>query len=309
MTFESIYRRAVLGVAGTPPIERFLRQRGMRLGVSRFVAGVTVEEALETARSIEESGLLVILDLLGEFVDTAEGAGAMTEQIQDAVRRTGDGLRDPSLSIKPTQIGLGVDFDLALDNARSIARCAGGAGTSVCLDMESHEYVDGTLELFRRLVEDGYGNVSTVLQSYLHRTEADLESLLRMEPKPELRLVKGAYREPASVAFQNKAKVDDQYGKLVRQAIDGGAKTNIATHDERLLTDAGSYLQSAKVGPDDYEFQLLFGVKPGLQRRLQDAGHPVRIYTPFGEDWYGYFSRRLAERPANAMFVLRGLFG
>ena len=304
---ESLYRRSLLGLAGAEPVEKFLRKRGMRLGVARFVAGSNLEEALPRASELEGAGLLTILDLLGEFVEDDASARAATEQIVAGLPILRDGLEKPAMSVKPTQLGLGLGFETALENAREIARCARGAGVEICLDMENHPYVDGTLELYRTLHGEGYHNVSTVLQSYLRRSEADLEALLELEPRPTLRIVKGAYREPAEVAFQEKSKVDSQYRKLLFRLLEEGGRANIATHDERILREAEAFLRGADVA--GYEYQLLYGVKPGLQRTLRDEGHPVRIYMPYGRDWYGYFSRRLAERPANLMFVIRGLVG
>lgn len=281
----------------------------MQLGVGRFVAGSSLDEALPKARELEEAGLMVILDLLGEFVEDHAGAQAASEEILAGVKGLAEGVASPAISVKPTQLGLGLGFDTALENARRIASCAQGAGVEVCLDMESHPYVDGTLLLYRTLHGEGYLNVSTVLQSYLRRSEGDLEALLELDPRPTLRIVKGAYREPGEVAFQEKPKVDGQFRKLLYRLLDAGGKANIATHDERILREAEAYLRDSGPGRDRYEYQLLYGVKPALQRKLRDNGHPVRIYVPFGSDWYGYFSRRLAERPANLMFVLRGLIG
>ena len=306
---ETLYRRSLLGLAGVEPVERFMRRRGMQLGVGRFVAGSTLAEALPRARELEAEGLAIILDLLGEFVEDVEGATAATDEIVAGVVRLDNELSSPAMSVKPTQLGLGLGLDTALSNARRIAEQARASGVEICLDMENHPFVDGTLELYRCLHADGFGNVSTVLQSYLRRSEADLERLLELEPRPALRIVKGAYKEPAEVAFQEKALVDSQYRKLLFGLLEGGGRANIATHDERILREAQAYLMRTGLDRRHYEFQLLYGVKPALQRRLRDEGHPVRVYMPFGRDWYGYFSRRLAERPANLMFVLRGLIG
>jgi proline dehydrogenase len=306
---ETLYRRTLLGLAGSRPIERFLRERGMRLGVGRFVAGESLDSAIEAARRLESAGMLVILDLLGEYVASEDGAEAMTREIVAGLSELGAATTHPAMSVKPTQLGLDVDFDLALANARRVAQCARSVGAEVCLDMESHEYVDGTLALYRRLHEEGHLHVSTVLQSYLRRSLDDLEELVSMQPPPTLRIVKGAYREPAEVAFQDKAKVDGRFRAMVYRLLDAGGKANVASHDERILGEAAAHIQGSGLGAERYEFQLLYGVKPSLQRSLRDAGHPVRIYVPYGSDWYGYFSRRLAERPANLAFVLRGLFG
>lgn len=281
----------------------------MRLGVARFVAGEALEQAIEAAKRLESSGMLVILDLLGEFVASAAGTEEITQEILDGLSGLSSETASPAMSVKPTQLGLEIDFELALGNARRVAQCARSVGAEVCLDMESHAYVEGTLRLYRALHEEGFENVSTVLQSYLKRSSADLETLLRLDPRPTLRIVKGAYREPAELAFQDKAKVDDRFRQMVYTLLEAGGKANIATHDERILREADAFLKGSGLGQECYEYQLLYGVKPALQRSLRDAGHPVRVYVPYGSDWYGYFSRRLAERPANLGFVVRGLFG
>lgn len=281
----------------------------MRLGVGRFVAGEALEQAIEAAKRLESSGMLVILDLLGEFVASAAGTEATTKEILDGLTGLSAETESPAMSVKPTQLGLEIDFELALDNARRVAQCARAVGAEVCFDMESHAYVDGSLRLYRSLHDEGYRNLSTVLQSYLKRSLDDLDALLRLEPRPTLRIVKGAYREPAELAFQDKAKVDERFRQMVYTVLEAGGKANIATHDERILREAAAFLQGSGLGQDRYEFQLLYGVKPALQRSLREAGHPVRVYVPYGNDWYGYFSRRLAERPANLGFVVRGLFG
>ena len=175
--------------------------------------------------------------------------------------------------------------------------------------MENVPYVDGTLQLYTTLQDEGLTNISTVIQSYLYRSMADLQALLARVPHAELRIVKGAYREGADVAFQQKSDVDAKYRELLWYALEHGAKINVATHDESIIAEVEARVRSAGLGPDRYEFQLLYGVKPALQRALRARGHTVRIYLPYGKDWYGYFSRRLAERPANLLFVVKGLFG
>jgi proline dehydrogenase len=307
--FSMIYRQGVLGVAGLKPVERLMRRLGFRIGVGRFVAGESLSEAIAALQRLEAAGLAGILDLLGEFIDTRAGVDDMVNQILVTLDALAQHDLQRYMSVKPTQLGLGLDTQLALGNSRAVALRAAGAGAQVCLDMESHEHVDGTLELFRTLHADGHQHVSTVLQAYLHRTESDLAALATLEPRPVLRFVKGAYLEPASVAWQDKAKVDMQLRKLVFTALEGGIHTNIATHDEKLINETRDFIRSNNVPAEQYEYQLLYGVKPRLQAQLAAEGHTVRIYVPYGHDWYGYFSRRLAERPANLAFVVRGLFG
>lgn len=307
--FASLYRRAVLGVADSRPIANFAKKQGWKLGVDRFVAGEDLESALSVLRALEAKGMRGILDLLGEFVASEAGAEAMTREILDTLTRLEAESISRYMSVKPTQLGLSLSYDLALSNATRVAQRAQEAEAHVCLDMENYPCLPGTLGLYRDLHARGFGHVSTVLQSYLRRSLADLQSLLELSPRPTLRIVKGAYRESPEVAFQDKAKVDAQFREMVRLGLEAGAYLGVATHDERILEDVKAFARTAGLGPEAFEFQLLYGVKPRLQERLVAEGHTVRVYVPYGEDWYGYFSRRLAERPANLMFVLRGLFG
>lgn len=306
---ENLYRRVLLSVADAPPVSAFVRQQGRKLGVSRFVAGEGLPEVLEAVRALRREGLESILDLLGEFVDTEAGAAAMTDEILNTLEAVRAEPGERYMSVKPTQLGLGVSFDLALHNARRVSEKAREVEARLCLDMENVPYVDGTLKLFRTLFDEGHHHVSTVLQSYLYRTKDDLEALLALSPKPALRLVKGAYRESEAVAFADKRKVDQNYRNLLYRGLEAGATLGVATHDESIIRETEAFVRGAGLGPERYEFQFLYGVKPGLQRALVARGHKVRIYIPYGRDWYGYFSRRLAERPANLLFVVRGLVG
>ncbi len=306
---DTLYRQVLLSVADAPPVSAFVKKQGRKFGVSRFVAGEALPEVLGASRRLRADGLESILDLLGEFVGTEEGAAAMTAEILATLEALRHEPGERYMSVKPTQLGLGVNFGLGLENARLVAEKASEVGAQVCLDMENVPYVDDTLRLFRTLQDEGYRHISTVLQSYLFRTQDDLETLLSMDPKPTLRIVKGAYRESKEVAFQDKATVDKNYRDLVYRGLEAGAKINVATHDESIIRETEAFVRGAGLSPDRYEFQLLYGVKPALQKRLVASGHKVRIYIPYGEDWYGYFSRRLAERPANLLFVVRGLFG
>ena len=306
---DTLYRRAVLSVADAPPITKFIKQRGFNLGVSRFVAGEQLPEVLEAVEALRRDGLESILDLLGEFVDTEAGAAAMTDEILMTLEALKNVPGEGYMSVKPTQLGLGVSFELGLQNALKVAEKAHDVNAQLCLDMENVPYVDGTLKLFSALQDAGHTHVGTVLQSYLYRTMDDLNALLEHSPKPTLRIVKGAYRESESVAFQDKAKVDRNYRDLVYRGLEAGATVGVATHDESILREVEAFVRGAGLGPERYEFQFLYGVKPALQRHLVAKGHKVRIYIPYGHDWYGYFSRRLAERPANLLFVVRGLFG
>lgn len=305
----SLYRRTVLGVAGWGPLERFARARGLRLGAARFVAGERLEDGIRVAHELAAEGKHAILDLLGEFVDREEDAAAMAAGVRDTIRAMAALPEPRRLSVKPTQVGLGLDPGLALDHLRALAAESARAGVRLCIDMEDHPRVEATLRLLETLHDEGHTHVSTVLQSYLRRTPHDLERLLARDPVPELRLVKGAYREPAEVAFPDKADVDRAYRELLERMLEGGGTVHVATHDESIVEHAQARVAATGIPRERITYQMLYGVMPRLQARLEAEGESVGVYVPFGSDWYGYFTRRLAERPANLAFVARGLVG
>jgi proline dehydrogenase len=306
----SLYRRSVLGVANLPPIERLARRHGFRVAARRFVAGESVAEALPALVELAEGGRALIGDVFGEYVrdrSAAETMAATVASTIDALQRAGI---PAVVSVKPTQLGLALDPELAAALAADLGRRAEEAGGRVCLDMEDHRFVDATLTLLARVRTSGAPAASTVLQAYLHRTPADLETLLAGSPKgSEVRIVKGAYHETPQVALHDVPAIRRAYLALCERAWRGGAKVNVATHDEGLIREATAFLRGADLPRERYELQLLYGVRPQLQARLVAEGHPVRLYVPVGADWYGYFSRRLAERPANVAVVLRGILG
>lgn len=314
MDFPVVYRNVMLATADAPFVRNFLIRYGWRLGVGRFVAGQDFHSALPALRAVEDSGRKLVLDVLGEFVSTEALARHTAATIEDAVRSAAAAGTGRYFSVKPTQLGLGVSPELAYELASSLASLLHRVGGQLCLDMENVPYLDATLDLYERLRRDGHHHVSTVLQSYLHRTPADLGRVLELaadvEQGPtELRLVKGAYRESAEVALQDRARIEGAYRELAYRTLAAGVKLNIATHDEALLRELLAYVKGAGTSHDKYEVQMLYGVRNGLQESLAKDGHPVRVYVPFGDDWYGYYSRRLAERPSNLAFVVRGMFG
>jgi proline dehydrogenase len=207
--------------------------------------------------------------------------------------------------VKPTHLGLGLDDEVAYENLASLCGVAAGHANFVRMDMEESRHVDGTLSLYRRLREGGAGNVGFVLQAYLHRTPDDLEALLPLGPN--LRLCKGAYLEPPSVAHREKRDVDRAYARLLERSLRAAEFTAIATHDERMIEHAIDFTRRERVAPERFQFQMLYGVRPRLQLSLVERGYPVLVATPYGPDWYRYLMRRLAERPANIGFLLRNL--
>jgi proline dehydrogenase len=299
----SIPRNIILGVTQNPLAARWAQRCGARLGASRFVAGEEVEDCVAVLRELDARGLLGYAIKLGESVtDTAQVARTV-ETYRVLARRLAAERLATTMSLKLTHVGLAIDERLAYEAAHEIIAEAASHDVFVRLDMEDSRMVDGTLATYRRLRDAGLSNTGVVLQAYLHRTLADLESLLELDLN--VRVVKGAYLEPPSVAFAHKRDVDRNYRRLIEAALEGAAFTAIATHDDQAIAHAAAHL-----GPSPgstYEFQMLYGVRPQLQDRLVAAGHPVRVCVPYGPDWFVYFGRRLAERPANVLFVLRSL--
>jgi proline dehydrogenase len=279
---------------------------GMRRETSfarRFIAGETVDEAIAAARVIESRGLLHTLDYLGESVTSLAEAEAATRdylRVADAVTQAGI-IRN--LSLKLTQLGLDVDRATAVDNLRKILERADGF--FIRIDMESSAYTDVTLKIFEILWEQGYRNIGVVLQANLYRTDADEERISRLGAP--IRLVKGAYREPKAVAYQKKSEVDAQYATLLKRLLERGRYPAIATHDIDMIDIARQHAARLGLGRDAFEFQMLYGIRRDLQTMLVKDGYRVRVYVPFGRQWFPYFMRRLGERPANIGFVLRGL--
>jgi proline dehydrogenase len=300
-----VFRSGILAVTSNPLVSRAVRRYGMRLGAARFVAGETFAEAIPVLRSLNQSGLRTNTTLLGEGVkDHATTRAVVGEYKSDLDRIAAEGLQT-NIAVKLTHLGLDLDPELAYGNVADVVTHAATHGNFIRIDMEESTRVDDTLRIYRRLRADGHDNVGTVLQSYLYRTPADLESLLPLSPN--LRLVKGAYLEPAAIAHPRKADVDRAYIELAERMLLGGAFTAIATHDERIIDHVIEFTQRHGIGTDRFEFQMLFGVRPQYQIELARAGHRVLIATPYGPHWYHYLMRRLAERPANLVWFASNL--
>ncbi len=289
-----------------------LKRLASRYGLSspngfarRFIAGETIEEAIAAARDIEARGMLFTLDYLGESVTSIDEAAAATREygaILPVIVASGIGR---NVSLKLTQLGLDIDRATAVDNLRRILDQASRHEFFVRIDMENSPYTQATLDIFGTLWQQGYRNIGVALQSYLRRSENDLRRLNEMGAR--VRLVKGAYKEPAALAFQQKAEVDANFVRLMRIALDAGHYPAIATHDLSIIQETTRYARERAVSPDRYEFQMLYGIRRDLQASLVADGYRMRVYIPFGRQWFPYYMRRLAERPANVGFVLRSL--
>jgi proline dehydrogenase len=302
---EGALRRGILAAADDPRVRRFVRSNGMRLGASRFVAGETIDECVRVLRGLNERGLYGNTTLLGESVhDATQVAQVQAEYERLVDRLVAEGLR-ANVALKLTHLGLELDEDLAYDNVRRLVEHAQSLGSFIRIDMEQSAFVDPTLRIYRRLREAGLDRVGCVLQSYLYRSERDLEELLPLQPN--LRLVKGAYLEPPAVAYPRKQDVDAAYVRLLEASLAGDGYTAIATHDERMIERAIRFADEHGIPRDRFEFQMLYGVRPALQASLAGRGYKVLVATPYGPEWYPYLMRRLGERPANALFLLRNL--
>lgn len=279
---------------------------GSRAFARRFIAGETIDDAIAAVRQIQAQGLLSTLDYLGESVTTLAEADTATREylhLIEAVDRAGV---ERNVSLKLTQLGLDVDRAMCVDNLRKVLKVAEQCGFFVRIDMESSAYTSATLEIFDTVWKLGHHNVGVVLQSCLHRTEKDVERVNALGAR--IRLVKGAYREPKAVAYQLKSEVDAAYLRIAKRLLTGGVYPAIATHDEDILSEIRRFAAERAISRDAYEFQLLYGIRRDLQNLLRSEGYRVRIYVPFGREWFPYFMRRLGERPANVAFVIGSIF-
>ena len=296
------------GLAQIPTLQRLASKYGMAAGsgfARRFIAGESIEEAVECVKDLPDKGLLLTLDYLGESVSSSAAAAAAAAdyvQIIDTIVKSGV---ERNISLKLTQLGLDVDRATAVDNMRRILEPADANSFFVRIDMENSPYTDATLDILDTLWRQGHHNVGTVIQSYLKRSADDIRRLNALGAR--VRLVKGAYKEPKNVAYQMKGEVDAAFIELMRLLLDAGTYPAIATHDTNMIDATKAYARSKGYANDRFEFQMLYGIRRDLQMSLVKEGYRVRVYVPFGKQWYPYFMRRLGERPANVAFVLKSI--
>lgn len=297
-------RTVILAAADSPSIRHWVRKYGMRLGARRFVAGENADEFLGVAREVNGRGFAVACGILGENVSSRDEATDATDQYCALLRRFAAEGIDANVAFKLTHLGLDIDPQLAFENGARIAQTAHDTGNSMRLDMEESRYVDATLDIYRRLRES-FECVGFVLQSYLYRSSDDLRAMLELSPN--VRLVKGAYLEPPAVAFAKKSEVDDNYRRLIDIALGAGGYTAIATHDPSMIAYAQALAARLRLPQRGrYEFQMLYGISEARAQSLVARGYRVRLAVPFGTFWFPYLMRRLAERPANLAFFLKG---
>jgi proline dehydrogenase len=301
---QGTLRWMILSAAESPHVRRLVKTHGMRAGAARFVAGETTESFLAAAREANRQGFAVACGYLGEGVATPAEARAARDRYCELLRTFAAENIDANVAFKLTHVGLDIDPELAYELARDIARTAQETGNSVRLDMEQSEYVDATLHIHRRL-RDEFPCVGFVLQAYLFRSAADLNE--RLPFAPNVRLVKGAYLEPPDRAFEHKGDVDANFVALAETALSHPGYTAIATHDPSIVERIERTIKARSLPKRGrFEFQVLYGIGTALAKRLRDRGYRVRVAIPFGEYWFPYLMRRLAERPANLGFFLKG---
>jgi proline dehydrogenase len=308
-----MFRRSLLYLSNQQRLERFVRRNRLaRSFASRFVAGETLQEALAAVRRINDAGATASLDLLGESVTRESEARATGRAYIEMLDRIASGKLDANVSVKLTALGLDVSEELCVSVMQGVLERARECGNFVRIDMESSAYTQRTLDLFEHRFHPNYrDNVGVVLQSYLYRTLDDAAWANRLRAR--VRLCKGAYMEPPSVAYADKEDVDENYLRAMRLLLLEGNYPGIATHDEAIIEETMAFAAEQSIASDRYEFQMLYGVRRDLQEQLVADGYRMRVYVPFGTQWYPYLMRRLAERPANVAFitgnVVREVFG
>jgi proline dehydrogenase len=303
----SLLRSVFIALSANSRLRRFSENSsfGRRMS-SRFVAGFRIEDALTVAQALDKQGLFSTLDSLGENVsspDQARQAAQVYHRLLDAIA----GLNS-NVSLKLTQMGMDLGEGLAFDIVSGLVRHAVEAGTFVRVDMEGSPYTQATLDMVRRLhaLPENRGHVGIVIQAYLRRSQKDIATLLADGIR--IRLCKGAYKEPPEIAFPGKSEVDQNFVALMKMLLKSGIYHGIATHDEAMIRATKDFAAAERIDRGSFEFQMLYGIRRDLQRKLVQDGYKVRVYVPFGEQWYPYFMRRLAERPANVLFLARNFF-
>ena len=302
----TLLRNGILAAAERNEVEQFLRDsRWSRALVARFVAGDQLEDALAVATRLARQGLTTTLDRLGENVVTPDEVRGAVESYSETLRAMAAGGLEPNISVKLTMLGLEIDDDVAYDNMLMLLETARSVDGFVRIDMEGSAYTERTLAIAEALHALVPGVVGTVIQAYLHRSDRDLERLVDL--KMRVRLVKGAYAEPASLALQRPSEINEAFIRLMERLLEAGRYPAIATHDPALIRATRGFALRMGIDAEQWEFQMLYGVRREAQLALARKGYGMRIYLPFGADWYPYFARRIAERPANMLFVLRQL--
>jgi proline dehydrogenase len=300
---ETVSKNFFHAIAESKSLNKAAKKWGFKFGAAQVVAGVTTESAIQTIRELNNKGMTATLDHLGEFVSSKEEALESTQYCLDVLKAISSTGVKSTLSVKMTQLGLDIDKEFCYKNMQKILKLAKQHNLLVNIDMEDYGHCQITLDIVQRLRKE-FDNVQTVIQGYLYRSEKDIKDLVGVP----IRFVKGAYKEPAEVAYQEKPQVDENYWKLIQAHLLSGSFTAIGSHDHIIIAKVKDFVKEHKIPNDQFEFQMLYGFRTELQEQLVKEGYNMRVYVPFGNDWFGYFMRRLAERPQNVSFALKGFF-
>ncbi|MGE6858113.1 proline dehydrogenase family protein [Bacillus pumilus] len=301
---ESVTRNFFLFLSKSSLLNHIARNWGSAVASKKIIGGKDFESAISVIKRLNDQGMAVTVDHLGEFVTKAEIANERTDECIQTIQRIAEAKLNSHVSLKMTSLGLDIDDDLVYRNMKRILDTAEKHRIMVTIDMEDEQRCQKTLDIFKEM-KSQYEYVSTVLQAYLYRTEKDRDDL--NELNPFLRLVKGAYKESAEVAYPNKKDVDQNYKKLIEKQLLTGNYTAIATHDDQMIEFTKNIVKKHNIPTSQFEFQMLYGMRSETQQALVKEGYQMRVYTPYGREWYGYYMRRLAERPANIAFALKGM--
>lgn len=299
----TVVRDFFIGVSKNEFLNDAAKKYGLKLGAQSVVAGTTVEETMESIKTLNAQGISCTIDNLGEFVFEKEEALEARKNILEVIEAIHTHEADAHISLKPSQLGLDIDYDFCFENLEDIVSTAHKYGIFVNFDMEDHQRLQPSFDIVEALAEK-YDNVGTVIQAYFYRAEEDLNRYKNLR----LRLVKGAYKESDDVAYQDKADVDANYIKLIEWHLLNGKFTSIATHDHRVINHVKQFVKDNHISNDKFEFQMLFGFRTDMQQQLVKEGYNFCVYVPFGNDWFGYFMRRLAERPQNLNLMTKQVF-
>jgi len=299
----AVSKNFFLYVSRNKTLNKAAKKWGLKLGASQVVAGDSMERMVETVKELNKKGLVCTLDHLGEFVSSREEAVEATESNIRTLEAMAAENLNSQLSVKLTQLGIDIDRPFCVKNMHRILDTAKKYHQFVTIDMEDYVHCEITLDILRELRET-HDHVGTVIQAYLFRSEQDVKDLKGIP----LRLVKGAYKESANVAFQNKKDIDENYLRLIQFYLLSGSYTAVATHDHRIIARVKQFVKENHISRDQFEFQMLYGFRKEMQQSLVKEGYKMRVYVPYGNDWFAYYMRRLAERPQNVSFALRGLF-
>ncbi|WP_341278955.1 proline dehydrogenase family protein [Paenibacillus sp. FSL H8-0537] len=302
----AVMRDMLLYLSKNRIANRMALRFGLRLGAERFVAGETLAAAMNKVAALNESGLLVTLDHLGEFTRSEPEAKEAAEEVVRGLQAIASAGASANVSVKLTQLGLDISYPLCLSHMRMIVSEAKRLNSFVRIDMEDYARNEPSIQMYEQLRAEFGHHIGIALQAYLFKTEADMERLRVL--KPNYRLVKGAYKEPPEVAFPDKADVDRHFIHIIKKQLDNGHYAAVATHDDAIIGWVKGYVKEQAIKVERFEFQMLYGIRTALQQQLAEEGYKVRTYVPYGTDWYGYFMRRLAERPENVSFVLKSMF-